>query len=412
MFSDYDHYPIILDGATGTNLQKAGLKQGECVERWIIENSHVLEELQRGYVNSGSQMLIAPTFSLNEIKLKKWNLEGQIEPMCAELVAISKAAADGRAKVGGNIAPLGVFVHPAGDYTLDEIYNVYSRQVRALEETGIDYYIIETMMTMAEARMALLAVKENSKKPVIVSMSVNEDGKTLSGVSAFSAFITLQSMGVDGFGLNCSTGPKEMLPHIEQILPYANIPIYVKPNAGMPKVREDGSCYYDLSIDEFVRYSLEFAKMGVKMIGGCCGTTPDYIAALSSALEGFTFAPAPKADDEQFIATTEKDYFFLDNSVDTSDTLECGEDIGEIFLDMEEDSCDVIKVAAHHIDDVDFLSENFYMLSKPLCIETQNIAILEAICRLFNGRIIIENKYDFEMSMLEYLIKKYGLILL
>ena len=199
---------IILDGATGSNLIKAGMPNGVCPEKWIIDNPKVLIDLQREYVRSGSNIVLAPTFTGNRIKLAEYGLDDDIVNVNTRLVEISKEAVEGKAYVAGDISMTGRSLEPVGDMLFEDLVDVYKEQVKILDAAGVDLFIIETMMSLQECRAALLAVKETSKLPVIVSLTYNEDGRTLYGTSPDIAMIVLQSMGADAVGLNCSLGPK------------------------------------------------------------------------------------------------------------------------------------------------------------------------------------------------------------
>ena len=210
--------PVILDGATGTNLQMAGMPVGVCPEQWIIEHPQVMIDLQRAYVEAGTQILLAPTFTANRIKLEEYGLTDKLPAMNRRLVAISKEAAGDKALVAGDITMTGQQLYPMGELQFEELVEVYKEQIQVLCEAGIDLLIVETMMSLQEARAALLAAKETCELPVLISMTYNEDGRTLYGTDPATAIITLQSLGADAVGMNCSTGPQEMLEPIRKII--------------------------------------------------------------------------------------------------------------------------------------------------------------------------------------------------
>ena len=233
---------IILDGATGSNLIKAGMPSGVCPEKWIIDNPDALIGLQRSYVEAGSNIVLAPTFTGNRIKLEEYELADRIVEINTRLVEISKEAVADKAFVAGDISMTGKSLSPVGDMAFEELVNVYKEQARILYEAGVDLFIIETMMSLQECRAALLAVKETCDLPVLVSLTYNEDGTTLYGTTPDIAVIVLQSMGADAVGLNCSRGPKELVPLVRKMAEYANVPIIVainkmdKPGANPDKV--------------------------------------------------------------------------------------------------------------------------------------------------------------------------------
>lgn len=193
-------FPLILDGATGTQLQKRGYTGGKCAEQWVLENPEVIVRVQREYVEKGSRVIYTPTFGANRVKLESHGLLGKVREVNLRLAELSKQAAEGRAWVAGDIAPTGLFLYPLGETSFEELVDVYTEQAAALEEAGVDLFVIETMMTVAEARAALLAVKSVSRKPVFVSFTCDEHGRTLSGTDVTAALVILQGMGADAFG--------------------------------------------------------------------------------------------------------------------------------------------------------------------------------------------------------------------
>ena len=226
--------PVILDGATGTNLQKAGMPVGVCPEQWILENPGVLIELQERYVEAGTDILFAPTFTASRIRLEEYGLEDSLVQMNRELVALSKRAAGGRAYVAGDLTMTGRQLYPLGDLMFEDLVDVYKEQAKIIADAGADLFVVETMMSLQECRAAVLAIREVCDLPVMVSLTYNEDGRTLYGTDPVTAVVVMQSLGADAVGMNCSTGPEAMLEPIAKMAEYAAIPLLAKPNAGMP----------------------------------------------------------------------------------------------------------------------------------------------------------------------------------
>jgi 5-methyltetrahydrofolate--homocysteine methyltransferase len=199
--------PVLLDGATGTNLQKAGMPVGVCPEQWILENSEVLIDLQKRYVEAGTDILFAPTFTASRIKLKEYGLEDHLEEMNRKLVALSKEAAKGtNALVAGDLTMTGEQLYPLGDLMFEDLVDVYKEQAKIIAEAGADLFVVETMMSLQECRAAVLAIREVCDLPVMVSLTYNEDGRTLYGTDPVTAVVVMQSLGADAVGMNCSTG--------------------------------------------------------------------------------------------------------------------------------------------------------------------------------------------------------------
>ena len=253
LFELFNHKIVILDGATGSNLMLAGMEVGACPEQWILEHPDALLNLQKSYLQNGSDIILAPTFTGNRIKLAEYGLEERIVEINTKLVSLSKRAVEESgtvAYVAGDLTMTGRQLEPIGDMPLEELIDVYKQQATILASAGVDLFIVETMMSLEECRAAVLAIKEVCDLPVIVSLSFNEDGRTLFGATPEASVVVLQSLGVDAVGINCSTGPKEMLPHVKKMLSYAKVPVFVKPNNGIPEL-VDGVSTYSLSMDEF-----------------------------------------------------------------------------------------------------------------------------------------------------------------
>ena len=204
--------PIILDVATGTNLMEAGMPIGVCPEAWVMEHPDVILDLQRRYIEAGSHIVYAPTFTGNRIKLEEYGLENRLEEINRTLVKLSRQAVEGKALVAGDMTMTGQQLFPMGELMFEELVEVYKEQARILADAGVDLFVVETMMSLQECRAAVLAIREVCDLPVMVTLTYNEDGRTLFGTPPETAVVVLQSLGVDAIGVNCSTGPMEMVP--------------------------------------------------------------------------------------------------------------------------------------------------------------------------------------------------------
>ncbi|MBO5509775.1 MAG: homocysteine S-methyltransferase family protein, partial [Lachnospiraceae bacterium] len=244
---------VILDGATGSNLMAAGMPIGVCPEKWILDNPKSLVKLQREFIKAGTNILLAPTFTANRIKLAEYGMEADIEDINKRLVALSKKAVEEeghRGYVAGDMTMTGKQLYPIGTLELEELIDVYKEQASILTEAGVDLFVVETMMSLAEARAAVIAIRETCDLPVMVSLTFNEDGKTLFGATPEASIVVLQSLGADAVGVNCSTGPAEMAPLIDRMLKYAKVPVFAKPNNGMPELI-GGETRYTMTAEEF-----------------------------------------------------------------------------------------------------------------------------------------------------------------
>ncbi|MBR2671128.1 MAG: homocysteine S-methyltransferase family protein [Oscillospiraceae bacterium] len=401
------YLPLILDGATGTELQKMGFKGDVCAEQWALDNPETIIRLQKGYIEAGSNVIYTPTFGGNRVKLEENGIFNKTEEYNEKLALLSKQAAEGRALVAGDIAPTGLFAVPLGSITFDELVENYEEQVRGLEKAGVDLYVIETMMTLSDARAAIIAVKNISSKPVIVSFTCNEIGKTLSGGDVEAALVIMQAMGADAFGLNCSVGPRDMIPPFGRLRKYARIPLVAKPNAGKPEFIDDRAVY-NCTPDEYAECIPEYAANGVQLFGGCCGTDAGYIKVISESVKKVTLrAPAPENTDK-LICATEKAVFEIDPDEKCGKILTVTEDIGDDIEEENESSSAFISVRLNTLADVELLTDNMYMMDKPLCIVCDDADILEKMLRNYNGRALYEGRLDDEV--LTVFSKKYGLI--
>ena len=275
---------LILDGATGTELAKRGLPAGCCPEAWILEHPDAIIDLQNRYADAGSNIVYAPTFGVNRHKLANFGLENQVADMNRRLVRLSREAVRGRALVFGDLAPTGLMVEPvAGGAPFESIVDIYKEQIAALLEAGVDGFAIETMLDIQEARAALIAVRELAPDlPALVTLTFEPDGRTLTGTTPEAAVVTLQALGADAIGCNCSSGPADMARIIAAMHPYANVPLVAKPNAGLPHI-VDGKTLFDMDAPAFAAHVQTLAQAGAALIGGCCGTTPDHIRLAAQA---------------------------------------------------------------------------------------------------------------------------------
>lgn len=278
-----DHV-LLLDGATGSNLRKAGMPVGISSEEWVLKNPEVLKELQRAYVEAGSEIVYAPTFGANRISLMNFGLEKQITEMNRRLLAISKEAVGARALVAGDLTTTGKLLEPRGDLSYETLYQIYQEQIKALADAGADLLVAETMLSVDETVAALDAAQSVCDLPVMCTLSLEADGTALYGGNAVEAVMTLQEMGAAAVGLNCSVGPDQLEAVVANMKKVAQVPIIAKPNAGMPVINEKGEASYSMNAQDFARYTRKLVEAGAGIVGGCCGTTPEYIRELARVL--------------------------------------------------------------------------------------------------------------------------------
>lgn len=426
----FSNHPAILDGATGTNLQKAGMPTGVCPEAWIMEHKQVLFELQRAYVEAGSNIVYAPTFSGNRIKLEEYGIGDRLPEINRELVELSKSAVDGKALVAGNLTMTGEQLYPMGTMRFEELVDIYKEQAGHIVNAGADLFVVETMMSLAETRAAVIAVREICDLPIVASMTYNEDGRTLYGTDPTTAVVVLQSLGADAIGVNCSTGPEQMVPIVEEMRRVAEVPLLAKPNAGLPEL-VDGETVYLMTPEEFAEAGKLLVKAGAHMVGGCCGTTPEHIRALTEAVK-----PMETLSVEQHhlsLLTSERKTLKMDidgpfmvigERINPTGKKKLQAELREGRLDMvmdmaesqEESGADIldINMGMNGIDEKAMLLEVVAQVGQsvnlPLCIDSSHVDVIEAALRQYPGRALI-NSISLEREKFEKLLpiaKKYG----
>lgn len=421
---------LILDGATGTELQKRGMPGGVCPEMWVIENPDVIMDIQKDYINAGSNAVYTCTFGGNRIKLSEFGLGDKVVEINKKLAQLSRKAAGEKGLVAGDLAPTGRFVRPFGDMPFEEAVDVYKEQVKGLLEGGVDFFVIETMMDIQEARAALLAVKESCDLPVCVSMTFDESGRTLTGTDSVSALIILQSLGADVVGCNCSTGPQDMIKIIREMKPYAKVPLLAKPNAGLPKLI-DGKTRFDMEPEEFGSYIKEFVEAGVNLLGGCCGTSPVYIEQIRKNIEGLKPIP-PQPKEICAVASARKTVFVDANEpvvvvgerINPTGKKKLQEElrqgmtslVRQFAVEQVEKGADIldVNVGMPGIDEKETMVKVVELLSSitdtPLCLDSSSPEVLEAALRIYPGRALI-NSISAEKVKIEKLLPiaaKYG----
>ena len=418
---------VILDGGTGTLLQRAGLPLGELPERWNITHAEVLQGVHRDYFDAGSHIVCTNTFGANTLKFSQTELE-EIIKAGVENARIAAASSKGeQAKfVALDIGPLGKLLKPYGDLDFEEAVDIFAQTVQLGVKYGADLLFIETMNDSLECKAALLAAKENSDLPVFVSCAYGADGKLMTGASPAAMVAMLEGMGADAVGVNCSVGPNQMQGVVEELLEKASIPVLVKPNAGLPVAGKELA--YDIDEREFASLVAEFVKKGARLVGGCCGTTPTYIAALKAELDGvqpreivkknitcvssYTHAvelDKPVLIGERINPTGKKRFRQALIDGDVGYVLNEGlvqQEKGAHILD--------VNVGAAEIDEktqlVRYVEELQAVVDLPLQIDTADAVALERAMRRYNGKPLVNsvNGKKESMDAVFPLVQKYG----
>lgn len=276
--------PLLLDGATGSNLMAAGMPRGVCTEIWVRDHKDVFLRLQKAYIEAGSQVIYAPTFGGNRISLSMHGLENEIEALNKTLVSYSLEAADGKVLVAGDLTTTGKMMAPAGELSYEHAFEVYQEQIHYLAEAGVDLLAVETMISIEETLAALDAALSVCDLPVMCSMTIESDGSLFTGGNIFEAALALESAGASAVGINCSVGPEQLVAIIRTLSETVSIPVIAKPNAGMPIIDDLGHAVYNMTPQDFALHMKTLVDMGASIVGGCCGTTPEFIRRMAEIL--------------------------------------------------------------------------------------------------------------------------------
>ena len=276
---------VLLDGATGSQLRTRGMPVGVATDIWAYEHPEVIQDLQRAYVAAGSDIIYAPTFTANRIGLEMHGMADRLAEINAGLVRLSREAAGGRALVAGDFTTVGRPLEPVGDMSYEALLDVYREQIEAVVAAGADLLGAETMLSIDECACFVEAAQSVCDLPVMCTLTMEADGHLLLGGDAVEAVETLQALGVSAVGLNCSVGPDQLEAVVASMKAVAEVPLIVKPNAGIPVMDEKGVAHYDMSPEQFVASMRKLVDAGADIIGGCCGTGPEYIAALARAFK-------------------------------------------------------------------------------------------------------------------------------
>ena len=402
---------VVLDGAMGTELQKMGMPGGVCPEQWCLDNPKNIRELYSSYQKAGAQIVYTCTFGANRFKLKQHGIKESSYQINYELARLAKLAVGKKTMVAGDIGPTGLFIEPFGTLAFEEAVDAFKEQARGLIGGGCDLIVIETMIDIQEARAALLAVKEIKDIFTIVSMTYEKDGHTLNGTDPVTALITLQSLGANAVGCNCSTGPEKMVDFIAAMKPYATVPLVAKPNAGVPRL-EGGETIFEMDAQTFASFGRNLAKAGTNMLGGCCGTTPVHIRELAGAIAVIK----PKLPVKKSISalssargflhfTENQPLFIVGERINPTGKKSLQQELTEgkmsiirqMAAEQENQGANLldINVGQPGIDEVKTIKEIIGLLTTtsklPLAVDSSNIKTIEAALRIYPGRMLINS---------------------
>lgn len=417
---------LFLDGAMGTQLQAKGMKTGETPEALNVSNPQWLIDIHKSYLKAGSDVIYTNTFGANRYKLEECGISVETAISTAVKNARQAVLESGKkAFVALDIGPIGQLLEPTGSLSFEDAYDIYKEQIVAGVKSGADMVVFETMTDLYELKAAVLAAKENSTLPIICTMTFEPNKRTFTGCSVSAMALTLEGLGADAIGLNCSLGPAELLPIVEELAKWTKLPLVVKPNAGLP---DPNSNTYDVSPEEFAELMVKMCGLGVKIMGGCCGTTPDFIRALYNSMQdkvpakreviipsaicsysntciidqpriiGERINPTGKKLFKEALKNNDMDYI-LNQAIEQ---IHAGADILDVNVglpDIDEKAMMIRTIKAlQGITDV------------PLQIDSTIPQVLEAALRVYNGKPIVNSVNGEEESLNNVLplVKKYG----
>lgn len=431
---------VYLDGATGSNLMKRGMPKGVCPEKWILENREIMIGLQLEYFEAGTNIVLAPTFTANRIKLAEYGLEDRIGEINSGLVSVSLEAKnrflkdhkDAMVFVAADLTMTGKQLRPMGTLDFEELVDIYKEQLSHIVPAGVDLIIVETMTSLQETRAAVIAAREICDLPILCSLTFEDNGRTLFGTDGRTAASVLESLGASAVGTNCSVGPDKMIDVISSMAELANIPIIAKPNAGMPSLDDEGNTIYDVGPDDFARQMIPLVEAGASIIGGCCGTTPDHIRALHEATRNLKRVEHKRREGIRFLSSEKQTLCFdLDSGFmivgerinptgkkKLQEELKNGsfEMVHDFAVSQDENGASLldINVGMSGIDEkatmLTAIEEVTTHVSLPLVIDSSHIDVIEEALRRYPGRALI-NSISYEKVKFDNLMpiaKKYG----
>lgn len=415
---------LYFDGGAGTLLQAMGLKGGERAENWNISNSEKIVKMHKDYLSAGADIIITNTFGVNCEKFQDYE-----DIIVAGINCAKKAVKDYQDKfIAFDLGPSGKLLKPLGNLDFEDAVELFAKNIRIAQKCGVDLIIIETMSDAYETKAAVIAAKENSDLPIFVTNVYDEQSKMMTGANPAAMIAMLESLGVDAVGINCSLGPDKMIPTIKEYLKYASVPMIVNPNAGLPEVK-DGVTFYNIGADEFSDYMREIANLGACILGGCCGTTPEYIektiaktkdiaykypenknlTVVSSYTHGVFIGEKPQLIGERINPTGKKKLKEALRNNDLNYILNEGitqAETGVAILD--------VNVGLPEINEVKMMKDTVFALQSvtdvPLQIDTSDPKALEVALRIYNGKPLVNsvNGKKESMEAVFPLVKKYG----
>lgn len=429
-FEQFKDRPLVFDGAMGTMLQKAGLAAGKLPEMMNINNENAVIDIHRAYIEAGADIISTNSFGANKAKLAPFGLSSyEITKIAVEIAKKAANNAGRKIYIAADIGPTGKLMPPLGDFDIESAIDAFKECVIAAEDAGADFIFFETFSDLYECKAALIAARENSNLPVAISLTFDESARTLTGADAKTVAVYLKNLGADAIGVNCGLGPVAMAEIAEELVKFSGLPVIMNANAGLPKIDENGNTYFDVPPEVFGEIASKLAKNGIFAVGGCCGTTPEYIKAVSEVIKNEKRILLSASTDNAVCSGTRS--IFIENKTSVvgerlnptgkpklkealrngnMDYL-CGEAVAQQSAGA--DILDV-NVGIPDINETEVLPKAVVAIQKvtdlPLQLDSANPLSLEAAARVYNGIPIINSVSGKEESLASVLpiMKKYG----
>lgn len=402
--------PTLLDGAIHSNIFCDSAVDDGSPEKYLMENLKRLIDMQSEYAAIGSKILYAPTRGASRPLLEKYGLEDELEEINASLVKITKSVAKSDVAVAGVLGPTGLILEPFGETSFSEMIHIYREQASVLVNAGVDVLVIESMVSIAEARAAALAVR---KMPVCVmlTMSLDENGETPYGGTGMSALVVLQELGISAFGLDSACGARLMIEDIESLVPYAKIPLIAKPSAF--KFDDNGNKIGLYSPEEFAVEMKSLLEAGATIVGGSDGTTTNHLRAIKKVIDEHTFREKSEilASGDINLADIRHVYNLYCDQIECTNSIETSVDMADTFLELESESYDVIVVEINSIDEAEEFAKNAHFSTLPICFYSHDEEALRLALLLYNGRAMIDARSSIDKHELNKIAKKYGAVI-
>ncbi|MCK8828185.1 homocysteine S-methyltransferase family protein [Natroniella acetigena] len=419
---------LILDGAMGTELQNKGLEVGNCPENLNLTYPQILKEIHASYVEAGSDIIQTNTFGANSIKLAKYGLSEELEAINTTAVKLAQEAATENTLISASIGPTGKLFEPMGALSFEEAYQVFAQQAEILAAAGVDLVNIETMIDLQEAKAALIAVKENTSLPVICNLTYETGQRTVTGTDPATAITVLQAAGADIIGANCGLGPAELTKIIHIMDQQTASYLAVQPNAGLPILDENNQTIFPMEAEEMASYGTEFVAAGANIIGGCCGSNPDYISLLRREIKDLKPKSKPEqtgtklASRTQQLSLSQEKPIIIGDKIDSTKPTDLAAELennktkllDQATTTQEQAGADIISCNLSNLTEPEQIKKIINTVQirtrLPLALKLEKPELLEIALQSIVGKPVVQlvNPKQEKLERILTLVRKYG----